>query len=57
VGIAENVGDALTCKILIPDYKVIARSTIRPAYHPGHQNLCQVEGEYAEDLSPPAAET
>ena len=57
VGVAENVGDALIYQVLTPDFKVITRSTLSPANQPGHQNLCQVEGEVAEDLSPPAAGT
>ena len=39
-----------------PKNTVIAHSTLHPAYHPGHQKLCQAEGEYAEELSSPAAE-
>ena len=57
VGVAENIGDALTYYILTPEYQVIARSTLCPAYHPEHMNLRQVEGEDAEDFSPPAAGT
>ena len=45
VGIAENVGDALTFKILTPDFQIICRSTLCPAYHPLHYNLRQGEGE------------
>ena len=55
VGVAENVGDAITYLILTLDYQIIARPNLHPAYHPEHQNYCQVEGEYAEDLRPPAA--
>ena len=55
VGIAENVGDALTYKILTLDLQIICRSTICPAYHPGHQNLRLAEGEFAEGFGPPAA--
>jgi hypothetical protein len=33
VGIAENVGDALTYKILTPEHKAINQSTLCPAYH------------------------
>ncbi|HEY9706866.1 MAG TPA: reverse transcriptase domain-containing protein, partial [Oculatellaceae cyanobacterium] len=58
VGIAHNVGDALTYKILTKDMTVIARSTMRPAYHPGQENLCQAEGEssgvFMENFKPPA---
>ena len=50
VGIAENVGDALTYKILTPEFQVICRSTLCPAYHPGHQNLHLAEGELVEGL-------
>ena len=57
VGVAENVGDALTYLVLTPDYQVIARSALCPAYHPEHQNLCQAEGESAENLRPPTAGT
>ena len=53
VGIADNVGDALTYLILTPNNKVIARSTLRPAYHPTHQNLRLAEGEDLEVYSPP----
>ncbi|MGN5511036.1 hypothetical protein, partial [Campylobacter coli] len=56
VGIADNVGNALTYQILTPDFQIIARSTLRSAYHPGHQNHCQVEGGYAEGLGPPATD-
>ena len=45
VGIADNIGDALTYLILTPNNQIIARSTLCPAYHPEHQNLCQAEGE------------
>ena len=48
VGIAENVGDALTFKILTPEFQIINRSTLRPAYHPLHYNLRQGEGEDTE---------
>jgi len=44
VGVAENVGDALTYTILTPEFQLINRSTLCPAYHPEHQNLCQAEG-------------
>ncbi|HEY9708217.1 MAG TPA: hypothetical protein V6D48_08435 [Oculatellaceae cyanobacterium] len=54
IGIAENIGDALTYQILTPEFQVIARSTLCPAYHPEHQNLCQAGGEIA---GPPAAGT
>src|SRR5687768_12078810 len=48
VGLTENIGDALTYWILTTEHEVIARSTICPAYHPGHQNLQQAEGEDVE---------
>ena len=55
VGLTENVGDALTYWILTTDHTVIARSTICLAYHPGHQNLRQAEGEDVEAFRPPLA--
>ena len=53
IGIAKNVGDALTYQVLTPKFQVIARSILCPAYHPKHQNLCQAGGEIAE-ISPAA---
>jgi len=53
VGMAENIGDALTYWIITPDFKLLARSTLHPAYHPGHQNLCQAEGVDVEAFRPP----
>jgi hypothetical protein len=53
VGLTENVGDALTYWILTTENQVIARSTLCPAYHPEHQNLCQAEGEDLETFRPP----
>ena len=43
--------------ILTTDHTVIACSTICPAYHPGHQNLRQAEGEDVEAFRPPPAST
>ncbi len=48
VGIAENVGDALTFKVLTDDTKkIIARSNVRSALTPGERNLRlgRLEGE------------
>src|SRR5215210_256288 len=53
VGIAENIGDALTYWILTPEYTLIARSTLRPAYQSNHQNLRMIEGEDVEVYAPP----
>ena len=53
VGIADNVGDALTYLILTPNNQIIARSTLCPAYHPVHQKLRLAEGEDLEAYRPP----
>ena len=53
VGIAENIGDALTYWILTPEYTLIARSTLCPAYQSNHQNLRMIEGEDMEVYAPP----
>ena len=47
VGIADNVGDALTFKILTPSCKVIFRSVIRSALDPStrHKRLAPLGGE------------
>lgn len=52
VGLAENIGDALTYWLLTPEYNLIARSTLCPAYQPNHQNLRMVEGEDVEVYGP-----
>ena len=53
VGLADNVGDALTYLILTPNNQVLAQSTLCPAYHPTHQNLRLAEGEDLEAYRPP----
>src|SRR5687767_3814857 len=45
VGLIEHIGDALTYWIVIIEHQLIACSTLCPAYHPGHQNLRQAEGD------------
>src|SRR5687767_5098033 len=53
VGLTEHVGDALSYWILTTEHQLIACSTLCPAYHPGHQNLRQADGEDAEAFDPP----
>src|SRR5687767_5298274 len=55
VGLTENVGDALSYWILTTERQLIVWSTLCLAYHPGHQNLRQAEGEDAEAFRPPPA--
>jgi hypothetical protein len=52
IGVAPNVGDALTYKILTPEHQVIFRSTLRAASDPLNYNLRQGEEEPGETVLP-----
>ena len=45
VGVAENVGDELTYVILTPEYQLVSRSSLHPAYHPEQYNTTAGAGD------------